>query len=114
MLEEEFSHTLEFIQKIAERTVVIIPHMGALNGGYYHLKNTGIFESPMVWVDTALAGSHEIDDFAKTFDSDRIMFGSDHPFGVPGGEKRKLLSLFSGEELSSVLSGNLLRLMGDT
>jgi predicted TIM-barrel fold metal-dependent hydrolase len=114
VLEEEFSHTLEFIQEIAERTVVIIPHMGALNGGYYRLKKAGIFESPMVWVDTALAGTHEIDDFAQTFGSDRIMFGSDYPFGLPQREKQKLLNIFSGEELSAVLSGNLLRLMGDT
>ena len=64
-LEEEFHHTLRFIKEIAERTVVIIPHMGALNGGYSRLKGAGVFKSENVWVDTALAGVHEIRDFAR-------------------------------------------------
>ena len=44
---------------------MIIPHMGGLNGGYYKLKNSGIFENEMVWVDTALASRQEIEDFAE-------------------------------------------------
>lgn len=112
VLEEEFRNTLNFIEQIAERTVVVIPHMGALNGGYYRLKRTGVFQSPMVWVDTALAGRDEIADFAQAYGMDRMMFGSDYPFGVPAREKDKLLDLFSGADLASVLSANLLRLLG--
>jgi len=114
VLEEEFRNTLYFMERIAERTVVVIPHMGALNGGYYRLKRSGIFRSPMVWVDTALAGRDEIADFAEAYGTDRIMFGSDYPFGVPTHEKDKLLELFSGADLESVLSANLLRLLSRT
>lgn len=111
VLEEEFHNTVNFVRAIAERTVVIIPHMGALNGGYDELKAAGIFESPMVWADTALAGRREISDFARNFGVHRIIFGSDYPFGIPLNEKRKLLNVFSGDDLSAVLSGNLMRLL---
>jgi uncharacterized protein len=112
VLEEEFRHTLRFIKEIAERTVVIIPHMGALNGGYAQLKRAKVFDNEKVWVDTALAGAHEIRDFADTYGTDRIIFGSDYPFGIPSSEKRKLIRAFSGDDLRGMLSGNLLRLLG--
>ena len=97
---------------ISGRTIVIIPHMGRLNGGYYKLKKAGIFENEMVWVDTALASRQEIEDFAGTYGIGRMMFGSDYPFGIPSTEKRKVMQSFSGEDLASVLSGNLLKLLG--
>ncbi len=112
VLEEEFHHTLRFIKEIAERTVVIIPHMGLLNGGYSQLKRAKVFDNEKVWVDTALAGVHEIRDFADTYGVDRIIFGSDYPFGVPASEKTKLIRSFSGNDLRKILSGNLLRLLG--
>jgi uncharacterized protein len=112
VLEEEFHHTVRFIKEIAERTVVIIPHMGALNGGYSKLKRAKVFENKSVWVDTALAGVDEIRDFAATYGVDRIIFGSDYPFGVPASEKRKLVRTFPEDELRGILSGNLLSLLG--
>jgi hypothetical protein len=111
VLEEEFHNTLSFLQRIAGRTVVIIPHMGGLNGGYFRLKKAGIFESPSVWVDTALAGRAEVEDFAENFGPERIIFGSDYPFGVPAYEKQRLDRIFSGNDLTAVLAGNLLRLL---
>lgn len=112
VLEEEFSNTLDFLHMIEDRTVVIIPHLGALNGGYRYLKAHGVFDLPNVWADTALAGDTEIADFAKSYGTDRLMFGSDYPFGVPSSEKIKLFRHFSGEDLSAVLGGNLVRLLG--
>jgi predicted TIM-barrel fold metal-dependent hydrolase len=112
VLEEEFANTLRFIKTISGRTVVIIPHMGALNGGYYKLKKAGAFENETVWVDTALASRQEIEDFAEAYGIQRMMFGSDYPFGIPASEKRKVTECFSGADLASVLSGNLLRLLG--
>jgi hypothetical protein len=111
VLEEEFANTLRFIETVSERTVVIIPHMGGLNGGYYRLKRAGIFDNPLVWVDSALAGYSEIEDFAGSYGVDRIIFGSDYPFGVPAHEKEKLYEIFDGDDLAMVLSGNLLRLL---
>ncbi|MEW6350554.1 MAG: amidohydrolase family protein [Thermodesulfobacteriota bacterium] len=112
VLEEEFDHTVSFIRRIAGRTVVIVPHMGLLNGGYGRLKGAGVFSDPQVWVDTALASRDEIRDFAQTYGVDRMIFGSDFPFGLPYSERSKVEAVFSGEELRSVLSGNLLRLLG--
>jgi hypothetical protein len=111
VLEEEPRNTESFIKRIAGRTVVIVPHMGALNGGYFRLKRSGVFENSAVWVDTALAGRGEIEDFAMSYGVERIIFGSDYPFGIPAHEKRKLLDIFSGDDLESVLSRNLLRLL---
>lgn len=112
VLEEEFHNTMAYLKEIAGRTVVIIPHMGVLNGGYRGLKRAGVFESENVWVDTALGGIDEIEDFAATYGLDRIMFGSDYPFGTPAYEKRKVEGIFSGPDLKVILGGNLLRLLG--
>jgi len=112
VLEEEFHHTLDFVKRIAGRTVVIIPHMGALNGGYSRLRDAGIFDLENVWVDTALAQNAEIEDFANRYGIDRILFGSDYPFGIPAHEQQKVTNIFSEEELGPILSGNLLRLLG--
>lgn len=112
VLEEEFRHTKAFLKGIAGRTVVIIPHMGGLNGGFRSLKRAGVFEQENVWVDTALGSGEEIEDFAVSYGVDRILFGSDYPFGVPAHEKRKIESLFSRTDRKAVLGGNLLRLLG--
>jgi hypothetical protein len=112
VLEEEFQNTLDFIKKIAGRTVVIIPHFGMLNGGYNRLSKAGLFDLENVWVDTALAQEAEIEDFADRYGIERILFGSDYPFGTPAQEKEKLSRIFSEEELGPILSGNLLRLLG--
>jgi hypothetical protein len=112
VLEEEFRNTLDFIKKIASRAVVIIPHMGMLNGGYSRLRKAGIFDLENVWVDTALAQEAVIEDFAEKYGIDRILFGSDYPFGTPSHERQKLVKIFSEEELGPILAGNLLRLLG--
>ncbi|MEW6406225.1 MAG: metal-dependent hydrolase, partial [Chloroflexota bacterium] len=112
VLEEEFHNTVDFIKKIAGRTVAIIPHFGTLNGGYTRLRNAGLFDQENVWVDTALAQEREIDDFAERYGIDGILFGSDYPFGIPSHEKEKLFRIFSEEELGPIPAGNLLRLLG--
>lgn len=111
VLEEEFANTLDFVRRIAERTVVVIPHMGGLNGGYSRLKNIGVFENPKVWVDTSLSSVREIADFAESYGTDRMMFGSDYPFGIPSREKEKVLQVLSGSDLRAVLSKNLMKLL---
>lgn len=109
--EEEFGNTLDFVDRIDDRTVVVIPHMGGLNGGYLRLRESRLFDRSSVWVDTALASAAEIMDFADRYGIERIIFGSDYPFGVPAHERRKVERLFSGKDLELVLSGNLLRLL---
>lgn len=111
ILEEEFHHTLDLVQKICGRTVVIIPHFGGLNGGYRRLKQADLFENPMVYVDTALAGTHELRDFAADYGVDRILFGSDFPFGDPAVERYKVENIFTGRDREKVLAQNLLDLL---
>jgi hypothetical protein len=111
VLEEEFANTLDFVRRIAERTIVVIPHMGGLNGGYSRLKNIGVFENPKVWVDTSLSSVREIADFVESYGTDRMMFGSDYPFGIPSREKEKVLQVLSGNDLRAVLGKNLQKLL---
>jgi predicted TIM-barrel fold metal-dependent hydrolase len=112
VLEEELHNTVDFIDRINERTVVIIPHMGGLNGGYAPLRDRGVFENPMVWADTALGAAYEIEDFANRYGVERILFGSDFPFGLPPIERQKVERIFSGSDLEAALKNNLLRLLG--
>lgn len=112
VLEEEFENTLNFVKRINGRTVVIVPHLGALNGGYYRIKSSGLYADPMVWADTALASEREIADYTDNFGTERLIFGSDFPFGRPVSEKRKVTNVLTGEDRAAVLAGNLLRLLG--
>lgn len=111
ILEEEFHHTLEFVDRIAGRTPIIIPHCGGLNGGYTRLKKAGLFEHETVYIDTALGSTREISDFAGEYGVERVIFGSDFPFGEPAWELAKVNELFQGQQLKKVQSENLLALL---
>lgn len=112
IIEEELHNTLELANRINGRTVIIIPHFGGLNGGYEQLKHAGLFENPNVYVDTALAARYEIEDFAADYGVERILFGSDYPFGDPAYERHKVEKIFTGGAREKVLAGNLLELLG--
>jgi hypothetical protein len=111
IIEEEFHHTLELINRFEKRTAVIIPHFGGLNGGYMRLKRADLFENPTIYVDTALADTAEIKDFAADYGVGRILFGSDFPFGEPAYEKYKVEKIFYGKDRKKVLAENLLDLL---
>ena len=111
LLEDEFHRTLELVDIIGGRTAVIIPHMGGLNGGYLALKEAGIFERPNVYADTALAYAGEIADFATDYGVERLIFGSDFPFGEPAQELAKVERLFTGRDRAKVLAENALKLI---
>ncbi|MDO9534665.1 MAG: amidohydrolase family protein [Bacillota bacterium] len=111
IIEEEFHHTLRLAKIINKRTVVIIPHFGGLNGGYRKLKAADLFENNAVYVDTALASRKEIEDFAADYGVDRILFGSDFPFGEPAEEKYKLEKIFYGKDRKKVFGQNLFELL---
>ena len=111
LIEEEFENTLEFVKRINNRTKIIIPHFGGLNGGYTRLKEAGLFENKSIYVDTALASAWELADFAKDYGVERIFFGSDFPFGSPASERRKVERVFSGKDLEKILSENILEFL---
>jgi hypothetical protein len=111
VLEETFNRTLEFIKRVSGRTVVIIPHLGMLNGGYEMLTSAGIWEEENIYADTALAGPFEIMDFIEKYGSGRLLFGSDYPFGSPGRQLEKLKKMnIPAPDQEKILSLNLLNL----
>ena len=112
VLEEEFENTLYFINELAVGVKVIIPHLGLLNGGYHAFVEKGIWDNPNVYADTALASSRDIKDYIENFGHDRILFGSDFPFGDPNEELCKILDLsISVEKKEMILGLNLKRLL---
>ncbi len=111
IIEDEFLNTLELVSTINGRTPIIIPHFGFLNGGYRRLKEAGLFENPSVFVDTALASTAEIKDFAGDYGTDRILFGSDYPFGFPSQERSKIDHSFAPIDQEKIFSTNLLSIL---
>jgi len=112
VLEETFETTIHFLKRVAGRTVVIIPHLGLLNGGFERLRTAGLWEDPSVYADTALAGIHEMEAFGEHYGTDRLLFGSDYPFGDPGNQLHRLQSAgFSAAELENICAGNIMQLL---
>jgi len=114
VLEEEFSNTIRFINGYAPDARVIIPHLGGLNGGYKNIAQAGLWENPKVYADTALASVCEIEQYIENYGHERIMFGSDFPFGEPAVELKKIVDLNLGKDIEkAILSGNLIQLLSD-
>jgi predicted TIM-barrel fold metal-dependent hydrolase len=112
VLEETFEQTLKFIEQVAGRTAVIIPHLGLLNGGFDTLLDAGIWKDDNIFADTALAGRREISIFLETYGADRLIFGSDYPFGMPGPQLNRLTRMGIGKnDLEKICSGNILGLL---
>ena len=112
VLEESYSNTCRFVNELAPDAVIIIPHLGALNGTYTALERAGSWQRSNTYADTALASTAHMRHFIENYGPERLLFGSDFPFGPPGHELRKVLSLgLPTSDLAKVLGGNLLRLM---
>ncbi|MGD2269482.1 MAG: amidohydrolase family protein [Desulfobacterales bacterium] len=115
VLEEELRNTVRFIREIASGVRVIIPHLGNLNGGYHSISKLGVWEFPNVYADTALASSHEIMDYIVNYGHERLLFGSDFPFGDPRSELLKIQRLRIPPEIKEAIMGsNLKCLLSDT
>ena len=114
VLEEEFENTLFFINELAKGARVIIPHLGMLNGGYELLRGKGIWEKPNIYADTALAPSGEIKDYVLRYGHERILFGSDFPFGDPASELNKVLRLnLPAEQRDAIIGRNAAKLLSE-
>ncbi len=115
VLEEEFENTLYFIDELAGGVRVIIPHLGFLNGGYESLRRRDVWAMPNVYADTALAPAGDIRDYISRYGHDRIMFGSDFPFGNPAAELDKISRLnLTGEQRVAVCGQNAARLLSES
>ena len=111
IFEEDLAFTEIFVKR-TKSLKLIIPHMGMLGGS--PLDFLEAFEKyPNVYFDTSLASSGVVKRFIDTIGPERILFGSDIPFGTMKTELEKILSLRVGnEEKELLLSKNLKRLIG--
>ncbi|HDL90362.1 MAG TPA: metal-dependent hydrolase [Thermodesulforhabdus norvegica] len=115
VLEEEFHNTIRFIRDYARGVKVIIPHCGLLNGGYERVKAEGLWELPNVYADSALAPVSVIEDFLTTYGHEKLLFGSDFPFGDPQAELDKVMNLpLDDNAKEAVIKGNIIKLTGFT
>ncbi|UCC96023.1 MAG: amidohydrolase family protein [Candidatus Omnitrophota bacterium] len=114
ILEEEFENTLLFINSLAPKARVIIPHCGLLNGGYERFCKFTIWEKEKIYTDTSLAEPEIVEDYIKRYGHDRIMFGSDFPFGFPKMQLNEILELEISEEAKEAITTlNILKLLGE-
>jgi hypothetical protein len=112
VLEESFDNTRYFIRRVKGRTPIIIPHMGGLNGGFTALFRSGIWDDETIYADTALTSGREISAFLDKYGSDRLLFGSDFPFGTPGSELQEVIRLNLGkQDFENIVCHNILRLL---
>lgn len=110
--EESYENTLYFINELAPKAFVIIPHLGMLNGGFYAIESSEIWRRANVYADTALAPIQHIREFINKYGSDKLIFGSDFPFGQPASELRKILNLDISEKAKEdILANNILKLL---
>ncbi|MCX7816337.1 MAG: amidohydrolase [Syntrophales bacterium] len=113
ILEETFHNTIMFISRVDGKTPIIIPHLGALNGGFYALFHSGIWDLENVYADTALASQDEIEAFINRYGVEKLIFGSDFPFGIPSHELSKVRRLgLSMQDFEKVVCKNIRQLMG--
>ncbi len=91
IFEEELEFTSIFVRKFPE-VKLIIPHLGLLGGNPMDfLQEFKDFEN--VYFDTALASQVTIKNFIDEIGSERILFGSDVPFGEMWSELSKIKRL---------------------
>jgi predicted TIM-barrel fold metal-dependent hydrolase len=91
VLEEEFAFTEAFVKK-TKSLKIIIPHLGGLGGNPMNFLDT--FKGrENVFFDTALASSDTVMKFIDKIGHERILFGSDVPFGTMKWELEKVLFL---------------------
>ena len=113
IFEEELEFTERFVE-MAGGLRLIIPHLGMLGGNPLDFLER-FRNHDSVFFDTALASKDTILRFIETIGPERILFGSDVPFGSMRSELGKILSLpVSHVEKEAMLSKNMMKLTGWT
>jgi len=109
IFEEELKFTKTFADMFPGVTL-IIPHLGLLGG--YPLDFLKAFKNNKgIYFDTALGSKDMIFEFVRTIGPERVLFGSDVPFGTMKSELSKVTGLSLGHpDKELILSGNALRL----
>ncbi len=110
VIEEEFAFTEAFVKK-TKSLKIIIPHLGGLGGNPIDFL-VAFKGRENVFFDTALASSDTVMKFIDKVGHERILFGSDIPFGTMKWELEKVLSLpIRDDKKEWVLSKNLKKLI---
>jgi hypothetical protein len=111
IVEEELAFTVSLV-KLSGKVNLIIPHFGMLGGS--PLDFLAAFKNnEHVFFDTALAQPQTILRFIREVGAERVLFGSDVPFGTMKVELQKVLSLsLNDREREAILGGNVRRLTG--
>jgi hypothetical protein len=110
VFEEELAFTETFIKK-TKCLKIIIPHLGMLGGNPIDFLHA--FKArENVSFDTALSNPDTLMKFVEKIGHERILFGSDIPFGTMKSELDKVLSLsITDDKKEWILSKNLRRLI---
>lgn len=111
VFEEDLAFTEAFVKQTT-RLKLIIPHMGMLGGN--PLDFLAAFKQyPQVCFDSSLSSPGTLLRFIDTIGPERVLFGSDIPFGTMKTELGKILSLpISDDKKELIVSRNVKRLTG--
>lgn len=109
IFEEELDFTKKFVDMFPDVTL-IIPHLGLLGGYPFDFLRT-FKNNGNIYFDTALGSQDMIFEFVRTIGPERILFGSDVPFGTMSGELSKITRLsINDKDRALILSQNIIRL----
>jgi len=109
VFEEDLDFTIKFVD-MTEGVTLIIPHLGLLGGNPYDFLRA-FKDNESIYFDTALASRNQIKKFVETIGPERVIFGSDVPFGSMRSELDKVFSLqISHEDKELLLYKNIINL----
>ncbi|MFQ5810771.1 MAG: amidohydrolase family protein, partial [Armatimonadota bacterium] len=112
-VEETYENTMLLVNELAPEATFVVPHVGKMNGGFGRLAADGLWERPNVWADTSMATFLDLTAYVECCGVQRLMFGSDYPFGVPAGQIETIRALkLDAEDEAAVLGDNVMRLLG--
>jgi predicted TIM-barrel fold metal-dependent hydrolase len=111
IFEEELDFTVQFVDRFPDLKL-IIPHLGMLGGNpldfLRRFKN-----KENIYFDTALGQTGTIHEFVRTLGPERVIFGSDIPFGSMENELSKVLAVpLNNADIERILYRNILELTG--
>jgi len=110
IFEEELDFTVQFVERFPGLKL-IIPHLGLLGGNPLDFLRSFKGEEN-IYFDTALGGQSTIREFVRTIGPERVVFGSDIPFGSMKSELDKVTGLsLSYVDKKRILADNILELI---
>jgi len=109
-----FEEELDFTERFVERfpgLKLIIPHLGLMGGNSLSFLQS-FKNNENIYFDTALGQQSHLRDFVKTIGPERVIFGSDIPFGTMERELAKVLGLsLSYADKKRILADNIQELI---